>query len=193
MSSYGTAFVLDIPASVDPLQVVRTLNSAPAAFFLTSAFDGKHRIAGLIDAIEQVEPIAAALFLAGSGRAAIAEDNDEYGALWVVLRLAGGPVEIVHRRYVLNADLTDDQEIADALMDLGGVDPRWADVAGPRAAAAAAAVFGVPAEPMVVAEAESVTAFEGIGVAGGSFPWWDALQLPWPDSSMGTELSPGLQ
>jgi hypothetical protein len=93
----------------------------------------------------------------------------------------------VHRRYVLNADPADKQEIADALSDLGS-DPRSADIAGPRAAAAAAAMFGVPAEPVVAAEAGSATAFEGIGVAGGPFPWWDALQLPWPDSSIGVEL-----
>jgi hypothetical protein len=41
---------------------------------------------------------------------------------------------------------------------------------------------------VVAAEAGSATAFEEIGVAGGPFPWWDALQLPWPDSSIGVEL-----
>lgn len=80
---------------------------------------------------------------AGNCRVAVAEDNDEFGALWVVLSVRGGVVETVHRRYILNADPTDFGEVEAALQDSDGVDPRNAEAAGPVAAQRAADLFEV--------------------------------------------------
>jgi hypothetical protein len=63
-----------------------------------------------------------------------------------------------------------------------GEDPRERDIAGPDAAAAAAALFDADPAPAIEAERSSATAYEEIGVIGGPFPWWDALDLPWPQS-----------
>jgi hypothetical protein len=58
-----------------------------------------------LDEIEQVERVTQVLAAVGQGRAAVAEDYDENGALWVVLAASNSNVRTVHRRYILNADL----------------------------------------------------------------------------------------
>lgn len=99
-----------------------------------------------------------------------------YGTAFV---LDVGGVRTVHRRYVLNADPEDADEVADALAELDA-DPQVLDQAGPAAAEAAEALFGVDPEPVVRAERDSASAWEEIGTIGGPFPWWSALELPWP-------------
>lgn len=135
--------------------------------------------------ILQVDTVANWIARAGMARAAIAEDYDEYGALWVVLANEGRGVRTVHRRYVLNADPSDPADVAVAVADNDGVDPRLQDLAGPEAAVDAAVLFGVDPAAMLVAEAESDRAYREIGVVGGPFPWWRALRLPWPQPGAG--------
>ncbi len=143
----------------------------------------------LSHAIELVDPITALLESAGEARAAIAEDNDEYGACWVVLAVEGGVARTVHRRYVLNADPRSRRDVKHALHDFvqGGElkDPRAADVAGAKAAVEAALLFDVELGPVINAETGSVTAFEGLGVVGGPFPWLEPMGLTWPGPEAG--------
>jgi len=63
-------------------------------------------------------------------------------------------------------------------------------VAGAQAAAAAAALFGVDPGPVVEAEIRSDHAWEELGTVGGPFPWWSALQLPWPGPDAGEPVPP---
>ena len=134
--------------------------------------------AGLPD-VGQLDLIKRMVVSAGNCRVAVAEDNDEFGALWVVLSVTDGLVQTVHRRYVLNADPYRRRDVRRALRALDGMDPRTEDVAGPAAASAAADLFEVDRRPMLEAELDSVWAFQQIGVVGGPFPWWEALRLPW--------------
>ena len=140
-------------------------------------------------AIELLDPITALLESAGEARAVIAEDNDEYGACWVVLAVEGGVARTVHRRYVLNADPRSRRDVKHALRDFvqGGQlkDPRADDVAGARAAVEAALLFGAEPGAVINAETGSVTAFEGLGVVGGPFPWLEPMGLTWPGPEAG--------
>jgi hypothetical protein len=179
MSSFGTAFVIDVAPEGDLTEIAAVLN-AREAFPVASQLDsGWTRVrAGLRD-IEQLDLIEWIAVSAGSCRVAVAQDNDEYGALWVVLAVEDGVVRTVHRRYILNADPYRRRQVRRALRDFAGRDPRAEDVAGPEAAAAAAELFGVDRSRMLEAELDSVWAFQKIGVVAGPFPWWDALGLPW--------------
>jgi hypothetical protein len=136
-----------------------------------------------------IDQISALVASAGRGRAAVAEDNDEYGACWVVLAAEDGVTRTVHRRYILNASPRRGREVKQALKDFvveGQLrDPRADDVPGAPAATEAALLFGVDPRGVVDAEARSDTAFEGLGVVGGPFPWKDAMGLTWPGPDAG--------
>jgi hypothetical protein len=116
----------------------------------------------------------------GEARLAVAEDFDEYGVLWAVVSVSKGQAEVLHRRWLLNADPDDPDDVARAIEDNDG-DPRVNDVAGAAAASAAARLFDGDPIAMEQAEEESVGAWEEMGIIGGPFPWWDALELPWPE------------
>ena len=186
MSSYGTAFVVDVP-SISEFGASAEVRGAFEVGFRTVAPDGWKRLVVLVSAVELVDDILDGLRAAGQGRVAIAEDNDEFGACWVVAHAVDGSVQVVHRRYVLNADPESEGEVAAAVADPGS-DPRELDQVGPVAAEASALLFGVPADPVVIAERQSATAWQHIGVVGGPFPWWDALLLPWPVPQDGQPL-----
>lgn len=186
VSTYGTALVVDVPPGTE-FHVSDEVHASFEVGFRIAAPDGWHRSVALLSAVDLVEDILDALRAAGRGRVAIAEDNDEFGARWVVAHAANNAAQVVHRRYILNADPDDVDEVDVAVGDLGG-DPRELDVAGPGAAAAAAMLFGVPTDPMITAERESAAAWREIGIVGGPFPWWSALVLPWPVPPTGQPL-----
>jgi hypothetical protein len=145
--------------------------------------------------IELVDRVAGLIGVADEARAAIAEDNDEFGACWVVLAARSGQVRTVHRRYLLNADPRSRRQVRLALrnFELDGQlqDPRAADVAGARAATEAALLFGVDPGPVVDAEDRSYAAYEEMGVVGGPFPWLAPLGLTWPGPDAGREFRAG--
>ena len=179
MSTFGTALVIDVAPGGDLTEIAAVLNAReafPLAEQLASGWTRVH--AGLRD-IEQLDLIERIAVSAGTCRVAVAQDNDEYGALWVVLAVLDGEVRTVHRRYILNADPYRRREVRRALRDFEGRDPRAQDVAGPEAAAAAADLFEVERQRMLEAELDSVWAYQKIGVVAGPFPWWDALGLRW--------------
>jgi hypothetical protein len=179
LSTFGTALVIDVAPGGDLREIASVLNAREAFPMVEQLHSGWTRVnAGLRD-IEQLDLIERLAVSAGTCRVAVAQDNDEYGALWVVLAVHDGEVRTVHRRYVLNADPYSRREVRRALRDFKGRDPRNADVAGPEAAAAAADLFEVDRQPMLEAELDSVWAYQKIGVVAGPFPWWDALGLPW--------------
>jgi hypothetical protein len=182
MSTYGTAIVIDVAPGGDVDEVLSVLSRRDPHTKATETESGWTRVTAFLADVGQLALIEYAAVSAGRARVAVAEDNDEYGALWVVLSASDGRATAVHRRYVLNADPHDPSDVALALQDLDGIDPRAVDVAGPAAAAAAAELFEVDPGPMVEAEHDSDSAFKEIGVVGGPFPWWDALSLPWPGS-----------
>ena len=179
MSTFGTALVIDVAPGGDLAEIAAVLNAREAFPLVEQLESGWTRVnAGLRD-IEQLDLIERIAVSAGTCRAAVAEDNDEYGALWVVLAVDDGAVRTVHRRYILNADPYRRRQVRRALRDFEGRDPRAEDVAGPEAAAAAADLFEVDRNPMLEAELDSVWAYQKIGVVAGPFPWWDALGLDW--------------
>lgn len=186
MSSYGTALVIDVPDGVE-IGVADEVRESFESGFRTVAPDGWRRTVASLNAVGLVDTILDTLRTAGQGRVAIAEDNDEFGACWLVASATAGTIEIVHRRYILNADPDDPDEVDGALTDLG-TDPRRVDRPGPAAAQAAAVLFAVPAESMITAEQNSAEAWQELGVVGGPFPWWSALGLPWPGEGVGEPL-----
>lgn len=190
MSTFGTVLVVDVAPGGELRGIAATLNalrSFPVAHQMES---GWTRVVAATSDIETLAQIKVMLISAGTCRAAVAEDNDEYGALWVVLSGHGGRVRTVHRRYVLNANPRRRLQVRAAIRSLDGIDPRDEDVAGEPAAASAAELFDVPPGPMVEAERSSGDAYQGIGTVGGPFPWWSALQLPWPGEAIGRPLGP---
>ncbi|HSE07719.1 MAG TPA: hypothetical protein VLB29_03550 [Nocardioidaceae bacterium] len=182
MSTYGTALVFDVAPEGSVGAVMALLGARDPHATTLETGSGWTRVTAFLADVGQLALVEHAATSAGRCRVAVAEDNDEYGALWVVLSASEGRVTTVHRRYVLNADPHDPSDVATALRDLDWIDPREVDVAGADAAAAAAELFEVDPDVMVAAERDSDSAFKEIGVVGGPFPWWDALGLPWPGS-----------
>ena len=180
MSTYGTALVLDVPADAH-IGVLEEALQAQDGFISWHNGAGFQRLAAYMPMkIDQYPLVERLLAWVARGRAAIAEDYDEFGALWMVLEARNGTVRTVHRRYVLNANPRRPWEVKAALASLDGVDPRKDDVPGAAAAAEAAAVFDADERAMVTAERASKRAYRELGVIGGPFPWWTALGLPWP-------------
>jgi hypothetical protein len=186
MATYGTVVAVDIAPDGDVRAVLEGLGSWDAAWRL-DAPSGWTRLTLTTGEIDRVEQVRALLATAGKGCAALAEDHDEYGALWAVLAARPGAIRTVHRRYVLNAHPKRPWQVARALAD-HGTDPRADDVAGATAAREAAEMFGVEAGPVVAAEARADELHRNLGVVGGPFPWWDALGLVWPGPAAGTPV-----
>ncbi len=197
MSSYSTALCLDLPAGTGPIERYRslaahlqTVEGADVAAWSTTAGNGFTRIVVFAGGATGTE-YAVRDWLAeiGAGRAAIAEDNDEFGARWIVLVAAGPDVRTVHARYLFAVDPTDQAGIRAVIDgDFQGDDPRTEDVSGAAALARLAALYGVPPAEVQAAEAAAGTAYRTMGMMGGPFPWWEALGLPWPEDGAGTPL-----
>jgi hypothetical protein len=199
MSTYATAVWVDLRPDGPVARVAEglaglrdplsTLGSPAERIWVDVESDRVRLTTYLTFAVEMVDRITDLLVSAGEARAAIAEDNDEFGACWVVLAVEGGIARTVHRRYVLNADPRKRRDVKQALRDFvqdGQVqDPRADDVAGAQAAAEAALLFRVEPGPVVNAEAGSVTAFQELGVVGGPFPWREPMGLTWPGPEAG--------
>lgn len=204
MSTFATAVVIDVPADGAPTvaEALASKASEHASVFPTEMTDvylrplpeaERVRITAYLPfQVGLIEEIGELIAAAGNARAVIAEDNDEFGACWAVLASDRGSTRIVHRRYILNADPSDPDDVALALTDFSVEgDPRALDVAGTEAARAAALLFGVDAEPVADAERRSANAWEGLGSVGGPFPWWDAMGLIWPGPEAGSPLKTG--
>ena len=187
MSTYGTAVALDLAPEADVDTVLTTLGAWSA--WRRPLPDGWTRLTLASAEVGQLDEVRAMLVIAGKGCAAVAEDDDEYGAFWVVLAARPGVVRTVHRRYLLHADPYDRRAVRIAVADLGE-DPRVRDVAGRDAAREAAEMFGVDAAAVLAAEESSDRAHERMGVVGGPFPWWDALGLTWPGDDAGDRVGP---
>ena len=129
MSTFGTAVVVDVAPGRDLDEVQRGFGSGTAVV-RRDPESGWVRVTAHLREIEQVERVKQVLAAVGEGRAAVAEDYDEYGALWVVLAATKGKVRTVHRRYILNADPNDPADVALVLQDFNGIDPRADDVPG---------------------------------------------------------------
>ena len=191
MSTFGTALVVDVAPGGELRGIAAALNalrSSPAVAHEMES--GWTRVVAATADIETLAQVKVMLMSSGTCRSAVAEDYDEYGALWVVLSAHEGRVRTVHRRYVLNANPRRRLQVRAAIRSLDGIDPRAEDVAGEPAAVSAAELFDVPPGPMVEAERSSGDAFKGIGTVGGPFPWWNALWLPWPGEANGRPLRP---
>lgn len=173
MSSYGVAFVVEVPQGSSWVTGLVGYEDEPRS-------DGWACAQGCVDLDDEaVEQVREQLAITG-GRAAVAEDRDDYGACFEVLEGRGGTLATVYRAFVLNADPEDADEVEAALGEYES-DPRAEDVTGKQAAQAAAGLFGVDPTAMVEADATyRDTAWEELGVVGGPFPWWPALGLDWP-------------
>ena len=197
MSTFATAVVVDVPAESVPA-VANALtakatehdNGLPAevtSVYVQPVVEWVRISAYLPFQAGLIDEIGALISSAGQARAVIAEDNDEYGACWAVLAADGGTTRTVHRRYILNADPADPEDVGSALADFEEEgDPRIHDVAGTGAVTATAILFGVDPAQVVEAETSSDAAWQELGTVGGPFPWWDALGLIWPGPEAGT-------
>jgi hypothetical protein len=191
MSTYGTSAVLDSPAKAVLNALAKELAADPGAdVYWSTAPDGWWRTTVAWEGIEKRARVAELLGRLPEGRAAIAEDHDEFGAEWTVLAVENGEVTVLHRRYVLNADPTDAADVADAISSHDGRDPRAGDVTGETAATAAAVAFGSEAGPMLAAEAAAASSELITGAVGDAFPWWPALGIPWPGEAAGKPVEP---
>jgi len=190
MSTYGTALVIDAPDETRLGEIGTRLASEAADVYRATAPDGWTRLTASWEGIRHIGEVRRYLEELGTGRAAVAEDNDEFGAHWMVLSAVDGEVESLHRRYLLNADPDDPEEVAALIQAMGGRDPRIGDDAGDDAAAAAAVLFGVDPAGVVEAERQSASAHLMMGVVGGPFPWWEALGLSWPGDGAGVPVEP---
>jgi hypothetical protein len=204
MSTFATVVWIDIRPSgpvarvagaLDGLRDLSVADGSPMERIWADVDNGWVRLSTYLTfGVDLVDEIDSLLVSAGHGRAAIAEDRDEFGALWVVLAADDGVTRTVHRRYVLNADPRQRRQVKLALQDFvedgKTQDPRADDVAGAEAAAEAALLFDVAPGPVVAAEAGSGTAFKEIGAVGGPFPWIDALGLVWPGPRAGRPFVP---
>jgi hypothetical protein len=188
MSTYGTAVAIDV-APDGRLDALLAALHDWSAWASAVGDTGWTRITLSSGGIERLGDVRHLIAVAGKACAAVAEDDDEYGALWVVLAARPGTLRTVHRRYILNADPRDAREVALQVAQLGQ-DPRLRDVAGPAAARAAAEMFGVDPAAMIAAEADSHRLHQNLGVVGGPFPWWDALGLSWPGPGAGVPVHP---
>lgn len=190
MSTYGTALVIDSPNESGLSWLGIKLASERADVYQARAHDGWGRLAVAWEGTGHITAVDGFLGKLGTGRAAVAEDHDEFGALWSVLSADDGRVETVHHRYLLNANPEDEQEVAALIQAMSGRDPRVYDDAGDTAAAAAATLFNVDPASVVQAEHDSASAHLRMGEVGGPFPWWPALGLPWPGPAAGEPVMP---
>lgn len=189
VSTYGTALVIDVAVGGDVAGVQsRLLALEDADVYVIDGLAGWHRFSTYTREVEITKDIGGLLELAGRSRAAVAEDFDEFGAEWSVLSNRDGQVEILHRHYILNADPAAPDEVSVAISDLGDDDPRIENVDGPDAATAAAREFDRDPAAMLAAEDRADQAWRKLGDVGGPFPWWDALELPWPQEGVGVLL-----
>lgn len=188
MSTYGTAVVIDVADGSDTPLVRSGLDDQVGEVYLVPGVTGWTRFSAYLQGVYVLDDVTGLLERAGTARAAVAEDFDEFGASWTVLTSSGGIVTVVHRRYILNADPENPEEVAAALDDLDD-DPRADDISGSGAARAAASAFDTDQAVAVAAEGESAGAWRNLNTVGGPFPWWDALGLPWPQDGIGTLLS----
>lgn len=206
MSTYATAVWVDlrpdgpVAAVAEGLADLRNPDAGPTVsppekLWVDVESDWVRITTYLTFSVDLVGRIAELIGRADEARAAIAEDNDEFGACWVVLAVRGGEVRTVHRRYLLNADPRSRRQVRHALQGfvVDGVvrDPRADDVAGARAATEAALLFGVDPGPVVDAEDRWQTAYEDMGVVGGPFPWLGPMGLTWPGPDAGREFRVG--
>jgi hypothetical protein len=131
-------------------------------------------------------------------RAFIALDHDEYGAEHIILDGRGGTVRRVHHIYVYpRAEDTGELYIEDtpSLMEVPpAVTPEPSEdpgavVDGVAAHAAAAALYGVPAERMERAAVAAADVYKHLGTVGATFdPWLDALGLRWVGDCGGEQI-----
>jgi hypothetical protein len=188
MSSFGTAFVIDTPPGVATAIVDQYSHEhAREAYVLRSA-DGWRRVSAYLDEPGRLNELLELAVSVGTARFVVAEDFDEYGALWAVVTAVDSTARVLHRRWILNADPDDEEAVETAIQDNDG-DPRASDVTGDAALFAVAQLFGVDISRLSDADEESASAWMQIGVIGGPFPWWDALGLPWPEPGIGQQLS----
>jgi hypothetical protein len=185
MSSFGTALVLDLPPGVECAEFDDLLRGRALVIYSTDAPDGWRRVCAYLEPPGLLDEALQALDGVQSGRLAVAEDFDEYGALWAVVRLDGENPTVVHRRWLLSADSRSPDEVTAALSEFDE-DPRLKDVTSVDALTDAARLFKTDPSRMLSAEEDSVNAWQSMGVIGGPFPWWDALELPWPETGVGT-------
>jgi hypothetical protein len=116
LSTYGTAFCVDVPAITDARAVHATIRGytddpSHTRTFVTTAHDGLIRL--LVDVGSEMlgsraDSLAGQI---GTGRVAVAENCDEYGAEWRALRVVEGTCTIVHQHQVLPVDPTDLDEV----------------------------------------------------------------------------------
>lgn len=77
MGTYGSAVVVDSPDEVRLTEAA--LAAQDADVYRSTLADGWTHVVTWLDAIEQVDEVSRVLSRLGTGRAAIAEDCDEFG------------------------------------------------------------------------------------------------------------------
>jgi hypothetical protein len=211
MSTFGTAFCVDAPDEADVREVHARLarddwaDPRQTAAFLSAAPGGLARLVVYLDYSTVGSGVRELVGHIGSGRLAVADNRDEFGAGWSAFRVVGGACTLVHEHEVLPVDPADHEtvrEYHEALLE--GAPPEiraemfvdgWVPPRPERDPAALADLARLyEADPAVIGDAAAAAdhAYEHCCVVGdsGLFPFWFACGLPWPEPGSGEQLTP---
>lgn len=104
-----------------------------------------------------------------TGRIVIADDIDEFGALWTAWRVHNAEPVVVYRKYLAPDENAVDAELASK------------DRADLNAAMDLAELWGVNPTAVAAVEDHFGAMSRALGIVGTPFlPWLDALDLQWP-------------
>jgi|GEM_PF-6388604 len=175
MSTYGTAVIADTTTCEEAEAITANMRKLAAmtvdrcTLNPVAPVGELWRASGYV-AMSTSEMIGADLFAGvDTGRAVIADDIDEYGAVWTAWRVHDAEPVVVYRKYLAPDEKAVDAELAAK------------DRADPDAALDMAELWG--ANPTVVAAVEDHfgAMSQSLGMVGAPFqPWLDALELQWP-------------
>jgi hypothetical protein len=196
MSTFAETFCLDAPVGTDMSAVYRAFlaemadqsggidHSRGVEGWVTTAPDGFVRLVVYGDSTFGARYAAGrVLETIGSGRLAVADNHDEFGAAWEASGVIDGVTAAVHRHHVIPVDPADDETVAEFITkDCEGKDPRAEDLRDHAAMTALATLYGVELAVVLAAETIADEAYQDVQVVGGYklFPFWHALDLPWP-------------
>lgn len=175
MSTYGTAVIADTATCEEAEAITANLRKLAAmtvdrcTLNPVAPVGELWRASGYI-AMSTSEMIGIDLFAGvDTARVVIADDIDEYGALWTAWRVHNAEPVVVYRKYLAANENAVDTELA--AKDRADID----------AAADMAELWGVNPTVVTTVEDHFGAMSRSLGIVGTPFlPWLDALDLRWP-------------
>lgn len=177
MSTYGTAVLIDTHDTESMTRVLHSIialgeprNAEAVVWAPLQQLGPDAARGGIYLPFVQVDESATEV-LSGltDGRVAVADDFDEYGAIFSSWQADHNGARLVYRAVIC-------PEEDDSLRAEGELP----ELTGESAADQLATLWGVDAAAVRAADAQQSALPDKLGVVGGPFPWWSALGLPWP-------------